>query len=70
MYDPCASIITGSVAFVLGTRPEIVKLAPLAGLFADAARVIHTGQHYDARMSEVFFTDCGMRRPDVTLGVG
>lgn len=70
MYDPCASILNGSVAFVLGTRREIVKLAPLAGLFADAARVIHTGQHYDARMSEVFFTDCGMRRPDVTLGVG
>jgi UDP-N-acetylglucosamine 2-epimerase (non-hydrolysing) len=70
MYDPSARILTGSVAFVLGTRPEIVKLAPLAGLFADAARVIHTGQHYDAQMSEVFFTDCGMRRPDVTLGVG
>lgn len=70
MYDSCASILHGSVAFVLGTRREIVKLAPLSGLFADAARVIHTGQHYDARMSEVFFTDCGMRRPDVTLGVG
>jgi UDP-N-acetylglucosamine 2-epimerase (non-hydrolysing) len=70
MYDPCASILTGSIAFVLGTRREIVKLAPLAGLFGDAARVIHTGQHFDARMSEVFFTDCGMRRPDVTLGVG
>ncbi|WP_211244560.1 non-hydrolyzing UDP-N-acetylglucosamine 2-epimerase [Actinospica robiniae] len=70
MYDPCASILNGSVAFVLGTRREIVKLAPLTGLFADAARVIHTGQHYDARLDEVFFTDCGMRRPDVTLGVG
>ncbi|HTJ66108.1 MAG TPA: UDP-N-acetylglucosamine 2-epimerase (non-hydrolyzing) [Actinospica sp.] len=59
-----------SVTFVLGTRPEIVKLAPLARLFGERARVAYTGQHYDARMSEVFFTECGLRQPDATLEVG
>lgn len=60
----------GSVAFVLGTRPEIVKLAPLARLFGAQARVAYTGQHYDAQMSEVFFTECGLRPPDALLEVG
>ena len=60
----------GSVAFVLGTRPEIVKLAPLARLFGAQARVAYTGQHYDALMSEVFFTECGLRQPDAMLEVG
>jgi UDP-N-acetylglucosamine 2-epimerase (non-hydrolysing) len=60
----------GSVAFVLGTRPEIVKLAPLARLFGAQARVAYTGQHYDTLMSEVFFTECGLRPPDAMLEVG
>ena len=60
----------GGVAFVLGTLPEIVRLAPLARRFGDRARVVDTGQHDDPRMSEVFFADCGMRPADAALDVG
>jgi UDP-N-acetylglucosamine 2-epimerase (non-hydrolysing) len=60
----------GRVAFVLGTRPEIVKLAALIRLFAGDAAVVHTGQHYDERMSGAFFTDCGLAEPSVTLRIG
>ena len=59
-----------SIAVVLGTRPEIVKLAHIIGLLEDAALVIHTGQHYDANLSEVFFRDLGLPRPDLFLEVG
>ena len=60
----------GRVAFVLGTRPEIVKLAALIRLFDQDAAVVHTGQHYDERMSGAFFTDCGLADPQVTLRIG
>src|SRR5215471_14564835 len=63
----------GSITHVLGARPNFVKAAPviraLAGLGA-AQRVVHTGQHYDERMSDVFFVQLGLPRPDVNLGVG
>ncbi|GAA2030255.1 hypothetical protein GCM10009839_32420 [Catenulispora yoronensis] len=66
--DAAASART--VAFVLGTRPEIVKLAPLVRRFGAQARVLHTGQHYDHEMSAAFFEACGLRAPDVMLGTG
>ena len=46
-----------SIAFVLGTRPEMIKIAPLVRLLGDAARVIHTGQHYDNNLSEQFLAE-------------
>ena len=46
-----------SVAVVLGTRPEIVKLAHIIRLLGDAAWVIHTGQHYDPNLSAAFFEE-------------
>ena len=67
---PQGAAPAGRVAFVLGTRPEIVKLAALIRLFAGDAAVVHTGQHYDERMSGAFFTDCGLAEPDVTLRIG
>src|SRR5216683_406063 len=61
------------ITHVLGARPNFVKAAPviraLAGL-GHPQKVIHTGQHYDERMSEVFFVQLGLPRPDVNLGVG
>ncbi|AXH95349.1 non-hydrolyzing UDP-N-acetylglucosamine 2-epimerase [Ornithinimicrobium avium] len=58
---------------VVGARPQFVKLAPVA---AECARrgvehvIVHTGQHYDPVLSDVFFADLGIPDPDVHLGVG
>ena len=59
------------IAVVLGTRPEIVKLAPVVGAIGTAARVVHTGQHYDPALSADLFRSCGMPAPAYRLeGVG
>lgn len=59
-----------SVAVVLGTRPEIIKLAHIIRLLGPAARVIHTGQHYDANLSDVFFGAFKLTPPAHYLEVG
>ncbi len=59
-----------SVAVVLGTRPEIIKLAHIIRLLGPAARVIHTGQHYDANLSSVFFRAFDLAPPSRFLEVG
>lgn len=59
-----------SVAVVLGTRPEIIKLAHIIKLLGPAARVIHTGQHYDVNLSEVFFRAFDLPPPSHFLEVG
>ena len=57
---------------VVGARPNFVKLAPvhraLVGYFTHV--VVHTGQHYDYRMSRVFFRNLNLPEPDYNLGVG
>ena len=61
------------VTHVVGARPNFMKAAPvLAALGARTVsqRLVHTGQHYDHNMSEVFFDELGLPRPDVNLGVG
>ncbi|MBC6458741.1 non-hydrolyzing UDP-N-acetylglucosamine 2-epimerase [Actinomadura sp. HBU206391] len=63
------------VAHVLGARPNFPKAAPVINALADGAIgtgqvVIHTGQHYDERLSEIFFRELGLPEPDVNLGVG
>ncbi|WP_433191390.1 non-hydrolyzing UDP-N-acetylglucosamine 2-epimerase [Actinoallomurus sp. CA-150999] len=61
------------MAHVLGARPNFVKAAPVIAALSETGReqrVIHTGQHYDERMSEVFFRDLGLPEPDVNLEVG
>ncbi|WP_084955658.1 non-hydrolyzing UDP-N-acetylglucosamine 2-epimerase [Thermoactinospora rubra] len=61
------------VLHVLGARPNFVKAAPvvraLEGLGVRQG-IIHTGQHYDALMSDVFFADLGLPEPLANLGVG
>ena len=57
---------------ILGTRPEIIRLSGVTALLdAHADHVlVHTGQNYDERLSQVFFDELGMPRPDEFLGVG
>lgn len=59
------------IAVVMGTRPEIIKLAGIIRGLGERARVIHTGQHYDEAMSGQFLRQLGIGTPDVVLtGVG
>jgi UDP-N-acetylglucosamine 2-epimerase (non-hydrolysing) len=63
------------ILYVVGTRPNLVKTAPVVGalrarLPEGRHTVVHTGQHYDRLMSEVFFEELGMPEPDHMLEVG
>ncbi len=63
------------ILLIAGARPNFMKVAPI---YAEMKRrgsdfapmIVHTGQHYDAAMSDSFFDDLGMPKPDVHLGVG
>ncbi|HEY8467077.1 MAG TPA: UDP-N-acetylglucosamine 2-epimerase (non-hydrolyzing) [Solirubrobacterales bacterium] len=60
---------------VVGTRPNFVKMAPVIAaarelLGAERNVVVHTGQHYDRAMSDIFFEELGVPEPDHMLGVG
>lgn len=62
-----------TAAFVLGTRPEIIKLAPVIQACDRrdvSTLVIHTGQHYSDSLDTVFFRQLDLAPPDVNLGVG
>ncbi|HUJ25117.1 MAG TPA: UDP-N-acetylglucosamine 2-epimerase (non-hydrolyzing) [Myxococcales bacterium] len=62
------------ILHVVGARPNFMKIAPIIAALREHAGVrqilVHTGQHYDAKMSDIFFRDLGMPDPDVHLGVG
>ena len=56
---------------ILGTRPEIIRLSriiPKIDQLADAHVLVHTGQNYDAKLSDVFFEELKIRKPDHYLG--
>lgn len=60
------------VLTVVGNRPQFVKSAPLSAAFREAGIeevVLHTGQHYDREMSEVFFEELGLGEPRYSLGL-
>lgn len=61
------------VLSVVGARPQFVKLAPVHTALVDAGHdhlIVHTGQHYDHGMSDVFFQDLGIPAPNQNLAVG
>ncbi len=62
------------IVHVAGARPNFMKIAPVMSAltrYRDVEQIlVHTGQHYDALMSEVFFDDLCIPRPDVNLQVG
>ncbi len=61
------------VISVVGARPQFVKLAAISAAFAGTAHehvIIHTGQHYDSRLSDVFFSGLGIPAAQLNLGIG
>jgi UDP-N-acetylglucosamine 2-epimerase (non-hydrolysing) len=62
------------ITCVVGARPNFMKVTPIlayaAGLPDVRCRLVHTGQHYDERMSTLFFKELGLPKPDSYLGVG
>src|SRR3990167_9420582 len=58
---------------IVGTRPNFMKIAPLAKEFKKRKIkhvLVHTGQHYDNEMSQLFFNQLKLPKPDVNLGIG
>ena len=67
---PFQTLSMGRIVTIIGTRPEIIKMAPvvkaLDGLKHEHT-LVHSGQHYDLMMDRVFFKDMALREPDVQL---
>ena len=61
-------------ALIAGARPNFMKIAPIIKAMERYREIevclIHTGQHYDKNLSDVFFQELGIRKPDIALGVG
>ena len=72
--SPTSKNMPASVDLIAAARPNFMKIGPLYHALADVSwcrpRLIHTGQHYDANMSDAFFRDFRLPKPDVHLGVG
>ena len=82
-FSPLTSHVL-KIASIVGARPQFIKLAPIAKLLSTphlspltshvspltSHLIIHTGQHYDYEMSQVFFEELGIKAPDYHLGVG
>ncbi len=60
------------VASIVGARPNFIKLAAVHRAIKTVSEhtIIHTGQHYDYRLSEIFFKEFNLPKPDLNLGVG
>jgi UDP-N-acetylglucosamine 2-epimerase (non-hydrolysing) len=61
------------IAFIIGTRPEIIKMSPIIDVVEKMEIdyfLIHTGQHYDHEMSQQFFLDLELKTPHFNIGVG
>src|SRR6202165_1044327 len=62
------------ILHVVGARPNLMKVAPVLSALRQYAKIkqslIHTGQHYDTNMSDVFFQQLEIPAPDVNMGVG
>lgn len=57
---------------IIGARPQFIKCAPLSRELRKEHEeiLIHTGQHYDKKMSDIFFTELGIPEPEYNLGIG
>ncbi len=59
---------------IAGARPNFMKIAPIIHAIAArsdiSAKLVHTGQHYDSKLSDVFFKELGIPKPDINLEIG
>lgn len=65
--------MSAKIMHIVGNRPQLIKLAPLTKELRRRGYeeiILHTGQHYDSNMSDVFFEELGIARPVENLGVG
>jgi len=70
-HDSTEEEMSGGIAVVLGTRPEIIKFASILTELGDQAWVVHTQQHFDPELSQVFIDELGLSEPQFVLdGVG
>ena len=61
------------IMHVVGNRPQLIKLAPLSRELHKRGYediIIHTGQHYDENMSDIFFNELGIEKPYKNLRIG
>ena len=61
------------ITLVVGARPNFTKIAPIIRELEERKvnyRLIHTGQHYDKNMSDVFFEDLGIPKPHLNFAIG
>lgn len=71
-----SSVIMIKIVTIIGARPQIIKAAALSRAISKSFQtqikeiIVHTGQHYDASMSQVFFDELGIPSPDYNLSVG
>ena len=72
--DYACEVVRMRIILIIGTRPQIIKSAPLISLMSKDSEielfVIHTGQHYDYRMSKIFFDELDILDAGLNLEVG
>jgi len=79
-HPPCSSAPLLKIVDIVGARPQFIKLAPILRAIERHNRenpghrieevLVHTGQHYDYEMSQIFFEELGLKSPHYHLGVG
>lgn len=73
MSDPSPYVLPMKIVTVLGARPQFIKASVVSNAIAQTGGLsevlIHTGQHFDANMSDIFFAELGMAKPAHQLGI-
>ena len=70
----CPARLFMKILNIVGARPNFMKIAPIMAAYGTCLDIepvlVHTGQHYDERMSDLFFHQLGIGEPDINLGAG